>query len=202
MAQPPQPTRLLREELGIPEGSTVIGTLARLDRQKVLDDMLRATALVREQCSNVTLLIAGDGPLHADLRALARELRIEDSVHFLGWRTDVQRVLSCIDVYCLSSLWEALPFALLEAMAMSRPIVATSVDGVPEIVVDGKTGFLASPREPRVLAEGLVKLVRDPELRERMGAAGRRRAQAIFSVDNMVANYAELFREAARRGAS
>jgi len=109
----------------------------------------------------VTLLIAGDGPLHADLAALARELSIDDSVHFLGWRTDVQRVLSCIDVYCLSSLWEALPFALLEAMAMSRPIVATSVDGVPEIVVDGETGFLAPPRQPRVLAEGLIKLVRE-----------------------------------------
>ena len=189
----------LREEFGLQRDSLVIGTLARLEPQKGLVYLFQAAALVKERFDNVEYLIAGDGPLLAELEGQCRELGIERYVKFVGWQSDVSRVLGCIDVFCMPSLWESFGIAFAEAMAMERPIVATHVDGIPEVVKDGETGILVRPRDPEGLANAICTLLADSELRTQMGRAGRRRVKAKFTVEEMVHHYDELFEDLVRQ---
>jgi len=196
----PRPDPLpLRDAFGLKQNSLVIGTLARLEPQKGLRYLFEAAAKVNERFANVEYLIAGDGPLRADLESQCRELGIDKLVHFVGWQSDVSRVLGCIDLFCMPSLWESFGIAFAEAMAMERPIVATHVEGIPEVVKDGETGILVEPRDPDGLANAICTLLADPELRQQMGHAGRRRVQAMFTVEEMVHRYDELFESLVRQ---
>lgn len=187
----------VRAELGLRSDTLVVGTLGRLEPQKGLDVLLRAASSVRRRVRDVEFVVAGDGPLRERLEALSRELGLQDFVRFVGWQRDAARVLSILDVYCLSSLWEAFGLAAAEAMALEKPVVATRVDGVAEVVQDGETGVLVPPGDPEALAEGLVTLLTDAGLRRRMGVAGRRRVETRFTVPEMVRRYEGLFRELA-----
>jgi glycosyltransferase involved in cell wall biosynthesis len=138
--------------------------------------LLRATAHVRRAVPGVRLLLVGQGPLEAAARHLAAELGLEETVVFAGFRSDARRLAATFDVFTLSSTFEGLPIALLEAMALGRPAVVTRVGGVPEVVTDGAQGLLVPPRDPAALAEGLRCLLGDPQLRARMGTAARARA--------------------------
>jgi glycosyltransferase involved in cell wall biosynthesis len=129
------------------------------------------------------------------LERRAIELGIHGHVHFLGWREDVAAVLRAADVMVLPSLDEGLPIAILEAMACGRPVVATPVGGVPEAVVDGQTGFLVAPRDPAALAEAVLRLLLDPNLARRLGDEGRRRAEAVFSIDRVTSRVESLYEE-------
>ena len=182
----------IRSELGLKPDSVVVGTLARFETQKGLEYLNRAAEIVRGQSSNVEFLIVGDGPLKDDLLAQVRQLGIEDMVCFVGWRTDVPELLACMDVFCMPSLWEAMPFTLIEAMAAERPIVATNIDGIPEVVIDGATGLLVPPENPSLLSEAILKLAEDPELRRHMGLAARQRVEAEFTVAKMIQRYENL----------
>ena len=188
----------VRRDLGLSPDGPVIGTLARLEPQKGLQHFLQAAAIVRRTESNVEFLIAGDGPLMGELVKLAQQLGIADAVRFVGWRQDVVHVLSGIDIFCLPSLWESFGIAFAEAMAMEKPVVATRVDGVPEVVADGKTGLLVPPANPQAIASALLALLRDPDRAARMGKEGRRRVEAMFTVETMVARYEDLFRRLAK----
>jgi glycosyltransferase involved in cell wall biosynthesis len=165
----------LRGELGIAEDAPVIGSVANFKAAKDHATLLRATAHVRRAVPGVRLLLVGQGPLEAATRHLAAELGLEETVVFAGFRSDARRLAATFDVFTLSSTFEGLPIALLEAMALGRPAVVTRVGGVPEVVTDGAQGLLVPPRDPAALAEGLRCLLGDPQLRARMGTAARAR---------------------------
>ncbi|MCP5150458.1 MAG: glycosyltransferase family 4 protein [Ectothiorhodospiraceae bacterium] len=188
-----------RAWLGARPDAHLIGTLSRCEAQKGLDHMLRAAAIVCRQRPEVQFVIVGDGPLRAELEALRASLGLDESaVLFAGWRDDIVRALSAMDVFALSSLWEQAPLAVVEAMAMRLPVVATAVDGTPELVADGETGLLVPPADHDELARALLALVDDRERARRMGAAGRLRAEASFGLRHMVERIDQILDALAR----
>lgn len=164
----------------------LVGTAARLVPVKGVIDLVRALAMARTDAAEVVLEIAGSGPERPHLEREIERLGLGGSVRFLGWKRDLSDVLGRWDVFAQASLEEGFGIAALEAMAAGLPVVATGVGGVPELVVDGKTGWLVPPGNPEVLAERIVRLVSDPELRASLGSAGRERARTAFSVERMV----------------
>ena len=185
----------MRRELGLRPDSQVVGTSGRYEQQKGLEFLLHAAALVVRDHPEVEFLIVGDGPLRGELSQLARSLGIADSVHFTGWREDVPDVLGVMDVFCLASLWETFGLVLVEAMQAALPIVATRVDAIPEVVIEGETGLLVPPRDPERLAGRIIELLDNPQLARELGAAGQRRALRMCSLDRMVRLYESLFVE-------
>ncbi len=169
--------RRLRAELGIDEGDRVVGMVANLRPIKDQPTLLRAVALVLRHHPDVRLVLVGDGPSRPGLAALARELAIESRVVFAGKRPNVPNLHALFEVSVLSSTSEALPNSLLEALAAARPVVATDVGAVPDIVVEGENGLLVPPGDADRLAQALRRLLDDPALGRRMGEAGRRRAE-------------------------
>jgi glycosyltransferase involved in cell wall biosynthesis len=166
----------VRAELGIPGDAPIVGNVANFKPAKDHTTLLRAAARVREALPGVRFLLVGQGPLESETRRLAAELGLDRTVVFAGFRSDAQRLAAAFDVFTLASTYEGLPIALVEAMALGRPAVVTRVGGTPEVVTDGVQGLLVPPRDPAALADGLLRLLGDPELRARMGAAGRARA--------------------------
>jgi glycosyltransferase involved in cell wall biosynthesis len=172
----------------------LVGTVGRFVEPKGYTYLLDALAKIRTQISDAKALLVGDGALRQPMEEKARELGLSDTVVFTGTRRDVPQVLALLDVFVLPSLWEGLPIALLEAMAAGLPVVATAVGGTPEVVVDGVTGILVPPRDPDALAEAILTLLHDPDLRRKMGQAGRERVRGHFSVEKMVKETEGLYR--------
>lgn len=171
-----------------PAGVVIIGNLARLhlknDQASLLCALARLAA--RSDLPPWRCLIGGDGPERSSLERLRAKLGLERAVQFVGHVATPSRFLSGIDVYVQSSVAEGLPNAVLEAMATAVPVVATAVGGTPEVVTSGETGLLVSSRNPEALAGALIALLRRPDTRAAMGAAGRARAESHFSVRKMV----------------
>lgn len=186
-ARPPQPggAEALRA-LGVPRAAEVVGNVAALTGHKDHATLLEAAALLVPRRPEARLVIVGDGDRRAGLEAQARRLGLADRVFFAGFREDVDRLLPAFDVFCLSSHLEGLGTSLLDAMCFARPLVATAAGGIPEAVVDGVTGRLVPPRDPRALADALLDVLSDPEQREAMGRAGRERFLERFTADRMV----------------
>ena len=185
----------LRREWGIDTDGMVAGTVARLGAEKGHTFLLEAVAKVQNCLPQAKFLFVGDGPMRPQLEDRARILGVADSIIFAGLRHDIPTILSLFDLFVLPSLWEGLPMAVLEAMAAGLPVVATAVGGTPEVVLDGITGLLVPPRDPQALAEGILRLLRDPDLRQRMGGAGRERVAAHFSVEQMVQRTEKLYEQ-------
>ncbi len=175
----------VRVRHGLPtrdSGTLLVGTVARLHPQKGLQHLLASVPAVLEQYPDTLFVIAGEGEEEANLKQAARQLgSAGERIRFLGFESEVPALLSLFDVFALSSLWEGMPFAILEAMAAGRPQVVTDVDGCRELVREGDTGFLVPPEQPALLAEGICRLLGDVELRRRMGGAAQRRAEEAFS---------------------
>lgn len=183
-----------RAELGV-NGSIVIGTVANLRAAKGYEDLLAAARIVLDEEPGVRFVAVGQGPLEHRIRALHTELGLGERFTLLGFRGDAPRVMSAFDVFCLASRHEGLPVALMEALALGLPVVATRVGGVPEIVTDGIEARLVAPARPALLAGALLELVRDPDRRAAMAAAAAARGRTL-SVDAAVrrteAVYAEV----------
>lgn len=145
------------------------------------------------------IAIAGRGSQEEPLRRLAHELGLAERVHLLGLRDDVDTILTAADIFVQPSLSEGLPLAVLEAMAFGLPVVATRVGGVPEAVVDGDTGYLVPAGDPEALGTALARLIESPDRGRSMGAAGRERAEAGFSVQRMTDTYRQLYLELSGR---
>lgn len=160
---------------------------------------LRAFARVRQACPDAVLLLVGDGPERAACERLAVDLGIGQAVRFLGQRSDIPELLGAADVLVMTSVSEAHSVSLLEAMAAGLPVVATRVGGNPETVLDGQTGFLADSGDVDGIAAAIVRLLRDDELRRRMGHAGRDRVRAYFTQSAMHERYMAIYRELAGR---
>jgi glycosyltransferase involved in cell wall biosynthesis len=185
-----------RDELGIPAGSPVVVAVARLSPQKDVAALVRAVAGPRLAALGAHLVVAGDGPLRAELEALARALGAGGRVHLLGERGDVPRLLAAGDLFALSSRWEGNPLAVMEAMAAGKPVVATAVGCVPELV-SGETGRLVAPGDAAALEEALAGLAGDPAAARRLGEAAARVARARFDVAAMARAYEALYAEVA-----
>lgn len=173
-----------------PPGPCVVVSVGRLTEQKDPVTLLRAWKQVP---GPHRLLLAGGGPLRPLLEAMIRQEDLTGRVGLLGERDDVPRVLAGADLFALSSRWEGLPFAVIEAMMSGLAVVATGVGGVPELIVDGETGFLVPPQDPDALAGALARLLSDPVLRRRLGDAGRRRALERFTEARMLEQTARLY---------
>jgi glycosyltransferase involved in cell wall biosynthesis len=171
--------------------------IGHLSEVKGYPTFLRAAARVLADEPDCAFVSVGGETISpgfgATMKALAAELGIADRVHFLGWRDDAPAIMRSADALVLPSLAEALPLAILEAMACGKPVIATPVGGVAEAVVDGETGFLVTPGDVDGLAAAMTRLVREDGLAARMGAAGRRRGEAKFSVKRMVAQIEALY---------
>jgi len=184
-----------RRELGIDPCHVVVGTVGHLEPEKGCEYLLQAAAQVSAQDGKVTFLLVGDGSQRTKLENLAQDLGISSNVIFMGYRNDIPRILSVMDIFVLPSLYEGLPNALLEAMAASRPVVATQVGGIPEVVADGETGILVPPRDPGALAGAICVLLEDRERAREMGIAGRKQVERLFGIETMVAKTEVLYEE-------
>jgi len=185
--------RRWRTQEGYEETDMLFVSVARLSPQKDPFSLISAFAGAASHTPALHLLLVGEGPLRSDLEAWVREMGLGERVRFLGMRTDVPAILTAADVFVLSSLWEGNPLSVMEAMAAGKPVIASAVGGVPELVEDGVSGILVPPHKPEVLGRAMMRLARDPALRQRMGEAAQKRALEHFGVDRMAREYAHLY---------
>jgi glycosyltransferase involved in cell wall biosynthesis len=182
----------LRVELGIEPDAPVIGVVAVLRPEKALDVLLDAHALLLTRLPEARLVIAGDGRIRRALEAQIQRLGTGRAVHLLGVRHDVDDILRQVDVAAMSSDWEGMPLFVFECMAAEKPLVATAVGGLPEIVQDGKTGLLVPPRDPAALAEALQTLLTQPQVGRTLAAAAASRLHK-YSIDAVANEFADLY---------
>ncbi len=187
--EPGEPSPALREELGIPPGWQAIGTTGSLHPRKDQLGLLRAFSRLIQTRPRTKLVVVGEArgaeaEAYADrLRAYVAAEGLQRNVTFTGRRSDVPCILRELDLFVLPSLNEGLPRAILEAMALALPVVATRVGGNAELVVDGQTGLLVPAEDPDALAAAMARILQDPELAGSMGRRGRRRVEAEFSLE-------------------
>ena len=176
-----------RMELRLSSADVLVGAVGRLDKQKGFGVLIEAMAMLKK--TDLRCVILGQGPERPRLEALIRKHELEKHVWLYGERPDIVTWLSAFDIACLPSLWEGLPNTLLEAMALGLPVVASSVDGVPEVVADAVTGALVPPGAPAALAKALKSLADDPGRRAALGAAAHAAVMEKFTVGRMMDEY-------------
>ena len=184
-----------RHELGYSEQDVLVGIVARLVPIKAHEIFLRAAAALIPRVPGSRFVVGGDGERRAELETLARQLGLGDRVRFVGWRPDLPRVYVDCDVVVLASRNEGSPVSLIEAMAAARPVVATRVGGVPDIVEDGRHGLLVPPDDVDALARAIEDVVTAPDRGRKMGEAGRARVYPAFTADRLVADIDRLYTE-------
>lgn len=180
-------------ELGISSAHPMVGTVARLHRQKGLIYLIEAAKEISRRFPNVVVLIVGEGPERKKLESLIKKTGLTENVLFSGERKDTARILSAFDIFVLPSLWEGLPYALIEAGAFAKPVVASDVEGIREVIEDGETGILVEPKNSRALAEAVLRLLADEAYRNRIGHNLRKSVQARFTLSRMVRQIQELY---------
>ena len=185
----------VRKEFGIDEDAPIIGTVAVFRTQKRLDHWLTAARLIREKVDNVNFFVVGDGPLKDEVMAAIKKEGLEDVVHLPGLREDVRPFLGAMDIYMMSSIFEGLPVALLEAMAFECAPVCTFVGGIPEVVVSGENGMLVPPERPEELAAAAVSVLKTPGRSRELGQAARRTVIDGFSMERMTRELENIYDE-------
>lgn len=183
----------VRAELGIKPDEVAVATVANFRSQKGYPDLLAAARLLADRGVPARFIVVGQGPLEAEIRALHAQLGLGHYVELLGFRSDAIRVLSGCDMFALASHYEGYPVAIMEALAVGLPIVATKVGGVPEGVREGVEGLLVPPKRPDLLAEAIEALVLDPERRAAMGAAAAERGRG-YDIESAMARTEEIYR--------
>jgi glycosyltransferase involved in cell wall biosynthesis len=190
----------MRAELGLDPDVLVVGTVANLRAQKAYPHLLAAALEVVERLPHVRFLAVGQGPLEAEVSALHARLGLGDRFLLLGHRPDAVRVMAACDVFVLASLYEGLGVAVMEALALGLPVVATAVGGVPEVVHHNCEGLLVPPGQPSELAAALVTLLTDAQRRQRMAAAAARRGEEL-TIDTAVRRTEAVYQELAMSAA-
>jgi L-malate glycosyltransferase len=170
-----------------------IGTAARLESVKGIDYLLKALAIVAVTHPQVRLAVAGTGGLAEFLQQSIRELGIEYRANLVGYVEDVESFIAALDIFVLPSLWEGLSLVIAEAMAREKPIIATDVGGTAEQIIDGETGLLVSPKNAEEIAKKIISIVETPAMATTLAAAAKARYEALFSLDAMLANTAEVY---------
>ncbi|MGB8658008.1 MAG: glycosyltransferase [Candidatus Zixiibacteriota bacterium] len=184
-------------EISLSHDGYLIASVGRLHPQKGYETLLKSMPQVVKEFPSVKLIIIGDGIQRKYLEELCFDLGISEHVTFLGRKTstEVLGLLKNIDLFVLASNWEGFGIALIEAMALSKPVVATKVEGVCEIVEDGHTGFLVPPAQPQMLSWSIIQLLKNRPLAEKMGINGREKVVTMFSMEVMISNLDLLYRK-------
>jgi glycosyltransferase involved in cell wall biosynthesis len=177
----------------LPHGSPVVGNVAALVPHKGQHHLVDAAALVVRDVPDARFVIVGDGELRDTLERQIKEKHLERHVFLAGFRSDVLELTKGFDIFAMSSVSEGMCTALVDAMAASKPAVATIAGGIPEVMVDGETGYLVAPRDHRAMADRLVFLLKNQNVRERMGEAALQRARRLFTVERMVEGTAAVY---------
>jgi glycosyltransferase involved in cell wall biosynthesis len=179
-----------------PNNAPIVGLIGRLATEKGVDIFLRAAARVLIELPATKFIVVGEGPDREQLELLIDELRIRNNVFMLGRRDDMPSVYASLDIMVSASRREGLPMALLEGMASSRPVIATAVGAVPEVVVDGRTGVLVPSENVEALAAKIVTLLKNRTQREDLGAAAKRLIEEEFSAERMTTDYLHIYEQA------
>lgn len=169
-------------------GKKIVFSAGRLAPEKGFDCLIAAAGLLRSHRNDFAIVIAGEGDLDAPLKGLVHQENLEDVVRFIGYVDPIDPYIAGCDIFALSSYKEGMPNAVMEAMALSRPVVATSVDGISELMVDNETGLIVPPKDAPSLALALEKLLDSPELGRRFADAGKSRVENAFSTSLMIDN--------------
>ena len=193
-----EPCCTLRDEYGMEPGSQIVGVVARLEPEKGHPTLIEAWPSVLRAVPNAYLLVVGEGSQRAALEALARSLRVAHRVVFTGRRDDVPAVTAALDVAVLPSYREAQGLSVLEAMALSRPVVASNVGGIPEMITDGITGLLVQPHDAVGLAGAISRLLLDHPYADMLGRAGHDLVHERFCIERMVADTEAIYDQGAR----
>jgi glycosyltransferase involved in cell wall biosynthesis len=172
-------------ELGLPDDVLLLGMACRMVEQKGVSYALEAMAQIYHELPNAHLVLAGDGTLLHELKHHAANLEISERVHFLGWRADVPQLLMAYDLFLMPSLWEGFGLVALEAMSKHRPVIASNVSALPELVLHQETGLLIPPKDASALADAIRSLANDRSLRAHMGLVAEDRVESQFSLERM-----------------
>ena len=182
----------VRAEAGFKQDDVVMLSVGRLVYQKAHEYLVAAMPAVLKEMPNAKVGICGDGVLRADIEAQIRSLKLEDQVKLFGMQADVTKYLAAADIFILSSRWEGLPIALLEAMSTGLPVISTKVEGVEEVIVEGEHGLLVPIENTNALANAIIQLLSDPQLRHKMGAAAKAKVVESYTADRMCEQYLAL----------
>lgn len=188
----------LLAELEIPEGVPIIGFVGRMAKQKRVDDLIFAMALTAIVRPDAHLLLVGDGPERPSLMKFAHDIKVDHVTRFAGHRADVPQLLGILDLFWIASDFEGLSNSLMEAMAAGLPVIASDIPPNRELVVDGETGFLVKVGDRVAFQQFTDRLLADPERARRMGQAGQDRMRNHFSINSMIAQHAQLYRQLAQ----
>lgn len=190
----------IRAELGMDEEAAVVGTVSSLTPHKGHEFLVQAASLVLERLPSAKFLIVGDGPLRQRLEDQAKDLNIHPAVIFAGTRKDIPEILSLMDVFVLPShTREGLGISIIEAMAAERPVVATDIGGIPEVVNHGETGLLVPSGNPEALSNALIELLQNPKKAKEMGEKGRARVKEKFTTKKMLSEIEHVYQSLINR---
>jgi glycosyltransferase involved in cell wall biosynthesis len=167
--------------------------VACFKQQKAPQDFIELANLVTDKIKNVKFILAGDGVLRASLQKLIFRYRLQDKVILAGWHRDIPQVLSALDIFVLTSLWEGFPITVLEAMASGKAVVVTHTGGIAELIKDGENGFLVRPKETEKMVEKIIRLVNNADLRRIMGEEARLSVTGSFSFSAMITAHQSLY---------
>ncbi|MDH4099356.1 MAG: glycosyltransferase [Nitrospirota bacterium] len=199
-ARPPEKTGNLKRELGLGEADILVMSAGRLSPEKNYGGLIDVAKLVTQKKHDVAFTVFGEGFLRGELEARVRQAGLEKKFFFPGFRKDVKSSMAEADIFVLPSFTEGLPNVVLEAYAVKKPVVATAVGGTPEVVEDGVSGFLTRPEETEKMAEHILRLAGDPDLRREMGEKGHERVRAIFGFEDQTRKYEELYTRVGKDG--
>jgi len=188
----------IRKELGIDTHDLVVGMVTCFKPQKSPQDFIKLAFLVKKIIPDVKFLLIGDGILRKKIERSIHKFNLQKQVILTGWRRDIPRILSAIDIFVLTSLWEGLPIAVLEAMASSKPIISTDTGGVKEVIVEGKSGFLVPSRDMNKMSQRLAVLLNDENLRTQIGQNARKSLDSNFALTNMIRKSESLYEDLLR----
>jgi len=182
-----------KKQLGLTPSKKIVGTVTRLHPEKAPQDFVRAAATLKKKFPDVQFIMVGDGRMRTKLESMVSELGLKEDFVFTGVRDDVSEIIQVMDVFALTSLWEGMPGVVLEAMAWSKPVVATNVGGTPEVVDDGATGFLVPAGDADAAAQATLFLLQNSEKAREMGGEGRRKVESNFALNDMVKQTESLY---------
>lgn len=183
------------ELLPVAPDDFIIGTAVVLSEQKGLKYFIEAAANICAITSDVKFIIAGDGPLRAELEVLAESLGLSERLFFIGYQSEIPLIVSCYDVYLMTSLWEGLPLSLIEALALGKPVVATDVGGNSEVVLDKENGFIVPPMAVDKITEALTEMVKNRQNLSEYNSRNIERFTSTFSLERMLEKHINLYRE-------
>lgn len=191
------PRGALRRELGVPDNEILVGIIGRLVPIKAVDVFIEAMALVSREHAHAQFVVVGDGELRPRLESLARSRGLGERLHFIGWRADLPAVYRDLDVVVLTSDNEGTPVSIIEALAAARPVVATAVGGVPDVIGYNERGLLVPPRDPRAVAHAVEGLLERPQYAEQLGRAGRSHVYPVYDIASLVRRIEGLYSDLA-----